>query len=221
MKIGFIGTGNMGGAILKGYSKQAAADGNMLLGYNCTRAKLEQIAEAYPVTLCDTMEDLVQQSDIIILGVKPDRFDTVLPQVEAQYRADQVVVSMAAGISIRRIESELGETAKVVRIMPNTPALVGEAMISVSRNPQVEDGSFAEIMKILNSIGRAEEVPESLIHCVIGVSGSSPAYTYLYIDALIQAAVQNGMAPDQARVFAAQSVLGAAKMAPTRSESVV
>lgn len=85
-------------------------------------------------------------------------------------------------------------------------------MIAACRNSNVDDNSFVQVLDILNTVGKAEEIPEELIHCVIGVSGSSPAYTYMYIDALIQAAIDNGMEPEKAKIFAAQSVLGAAKM---------
>jgi len=119
---------------------------------------------------------------------------------------------MAAGIAISFIEKYFAPGVKVIRIMPNTPALVKEAMVAVCRNRQVGDGEFRDVFRIFESIGRAEEVDEELIHCVIGVSGSSPAYTYMYIDALANAAEKNGMGKEQAIVFAAQAVLGAAKM---------
>jgi pyrroline-5-carboxylate reductase len=119
---------------------------------------------------------------------------------------------MAAGITIKFIEDYLGQDKPVIRVMPNTPAMVGAAMTSVSRNGNVSDEDLGVVMDIFEAIGKAEEVDEDLIHTVIGVSGSCPAYTYMYIEALIQAAVENGMDADKARVFAAQAVLGAAKM---------
>ena len=119
---------------------------------------------------------------------------------------------MAAGISIGFIEKFLGEDARIIRIMPNTPAQVGEAMTAVSRNENVDDQIYPAILEIFRGIGKAEDVPEEQIDCVIGVSGSSPAYTYMYIDALAKAAVKNGMEPKKAREFAAQAVFGAAKM---------
>ncbi|MFR6257829.1 MAG: pyrroline-5-carboxylate reductase family protein, partial [Anaerovoracaceae bacterium] len=105
-------------------------------------------------------------------------------------------------------------------IMPNTPAMVGEAMIAVCRNENVNPENFDFIMDMFNSVGKAQEIEENLMDCVIGVSGSSPAYTYMYIEALVQAAVENGMTYDKAKVFAAQAVIGAAKMALESSESL-
>lgn len=213
MKIGFIGAGNMGGAILRGYAPKAIKKGNEIFVYNRTESKrkaLEQEFEA--VTACESSRELVKVSDVVILGVKPNMFEELLPEIAPVCTYDKLVVSMAAGISISYIEKYLGEGQPVIRIMPNTPAQVGEAMVSVSRNSNVSDEMFDSILEVFESIGKAEEVDEELIHCVIGVSGSSPAYTYMYIDALMQAAEANGMETDKARIFAAQSVLGAAKM---------
>ena len=213
MKIGFLGAGNMGGAILKGYAPAAAVNGHKVYVYNRTEQTRNVLAEEFEaVSACNSAAELVEVSDVVVLGVKPNMFDEVLTQIAGVCSDDKIVVSMAAGISLAFIESYLGEGQPVIRIMPNTPAQVGEAMISVSRNKNVSDEMIAPLFEVFESIGKAEEVDEELIHCVIGVSGSSPAYTYMYIDALIQAAVANGMDEDKARVFAAQAVLGAANM---------
>lgn len=213
MKIGFIGAGNMGGAILRGYAPAAAEAGHEILVYCPTEEKRERLAqELEAVTACSSAEEVTRESRMILLGVKPNIFSEVLPKVQAAYTPDKVVISMAAGISIAFIEEYLGKDAKIIRIMPNTPAQVKEAMISVSCSSNVTDEEKAQAMELFRSVGKAEEVDEELIHCVIGVSGSSPAYTYMYIDALIQAAVANGIKEEKAKVFAAQSVLGAAKM---------
>ena len=212
MKIGFIGAGNMGGAILRGYVPYAEKAGDVLSVYVPTAEKLESICKETGAEKCSGIDDLVRVSDVIIIGVKPNMFEEVLPQIAGAYEKNKVVVSMAAGVTIGFIEKYLGEDAKIVRIMPNTPAQVGQAMIAVCRNGNVDDEIFGDVKAIFDSIGKAEEVDEDLIHCVIGVSGSSPAYTFMYIDALMDAAVKNGMDREKARVFAAQSVLGAAKM---------
>ena len=212
MKIGFIGAGNMGGAILRGYVPYAEKAGDELSVYVPTEEKLNSICKETGAAKCSGIDELVRNNDVIIIGVKPNMFEEVLPQVAGAYNTDKVVVSMAAGVTIEFIEGYLGKDAKIVRIMPNTPAQVRAAMIAVCRNANVDDATFEDVKVIFDSIGKAEEVDEDLIHCVIGVSGSSPAYTFMYIDALMEAAVKNGMDRKKARVFAAQSVLGAAKM---------
>ena len=212
MKIGFIGIGNMGGAIYRGYSPAAAAQGNEMLAFDKDTEKLQQLVAECPTTICSSLEELVGASDVVVLGLKPNMYETILPEIAACWKEEKVLVSMAAGMSISFITAYLGEKAKIVRIMPNTPARVGCGMTAVSRNGNVEDEIFEQVMGIFKGIGLAEEIDESLMDCVIGVSGSSPAYTYMYIEALMNAAVKNGMEPQQAKIFAAQSVMGAAKM---------
>lgn len=213
MKIGFIGAGNMGGAILKGYANTAAQKGDQILVYDKRDERRTELEGQFAaVSACHSEEELAHDSDVIVLGVKPNMFEELLPKIAEACTADKVIVSMAAGVSISLIESYLGSDRKIIRIMPNTPAQVEEAMVAVCRNKNVDDEVFRRIFGIFEAIGRAEEVDEDLIHCVIGVSGSSPAYTYMYIDALIQAAVEHGMDEEKAKIFAAQSVLGAAKM---------
>jgi pyrroline-5-carboxylate reductase len=219
MNIGFLGTGNMGGAIISGYAKQAKANGETILAFDLNTEKLIALSEKTGLIPCESQEDLVKRSDVVVLGLKPNIFDTVLQELAPFFTKDKVVVTMAAGISIGFIESYLGPKIPVIRIMPNTPAMVNQGMTAVSRNANVDDGTFQHIFRMFTAIGRAEEVPEDLIHCVIGVSGSSPAYTYMYIDALANEAVKNGMNYDQAVTFAAQSVLGAASMVLETGES--
>lgn len=221
MKIGFIGIGNMGGAILSGYAASEASEGKELLVYSTNRAKNQAMKESVSsVIFCESEAQLCKAADIVVLGVKPQVIEGVLEKIAAEYSNDKIVVSMAAGVSIAVLENYLGTDAKIIRIMPNTPAKVREAMISISRNGNLTEAEFEEAAEIFRAIGMAEEVPEEQIDCVIGVSGSSPAYTYMYIEALMNAAEKNGMSREKARIFAAQSVLGAAKMVLESDESV-
>jgi len=219
MYIGFLGTGNMGGAMISGYAKQAKQNGDILLAFDLNTEKVRALSEKTGLTPCENQADLITRSDVVVLGLKPNIFDTVLPELAPFFTIGKVVVTMAAGISIGFIESFLGPKTPIIRIMPNTPAMVNQGMTAVSRNANVDDATFQKIFQMFTAIGRAEEVPEELIHCVIGVSGSSPAYTYMYIDALANEAVKNGMSYDQAVIFAAQSVLGAATMVLETGES--
>lgn len=212
MKVGFIGAGNMGGAILRGYAPTAKKQNNEITVYVPSADKRKKIALECNVSESDSIASLVQKCDTVIVGVKPNTFPEVMPQIAEAFSNEKLLISMAAGITIDYIQKYLGENAKIIRIMPNTPAQVGEAMIAACRNKNVDDKLFDQAFEIFKAIGKAEEVSEELIHCVIGVSGSSPAYTFMYIESLIDAAVKNGLSPEKAKVFAAQSVLGAAKM---------
>lgn len=213
MRVGFIGGGNMGGAILAGYASKDPGRAAQTALYDKNPAVCEKTAERIPgLTICSSAQELCGISDIVILGVKPQVIDGVLPEIAGACTHDKLIISMAAGVDLEFLASGLGEDRQIIRIMPNTPAKVGEAMIAVCRNDNVTDAHFAAAMEIFRAVGKAEEINEDLMDCVIGISGSSPAYTYMYIEALMQAAVTNGMSEDKARLFAAQSVLGAAKM---------
>jgi pyrroline-5-carboxylate reductase len=209
MNIGFIGVGNMGSAIAKGYL-ETQKNANISI-FDTDKEKTQDLQRA-GCYVCEDIVDLVTRSDVIIIGVKPNNFEGVLPEIAKAYNSKKVVLSIAAGITIAFIEKFVGSDAKVVRTMPNTPALVGEAMTAICRNSNVTDEEMSAVREIFEKVGKVYEISEELVHCSIGVSGSSPAYTYMYIEALAKAAVDNGMDKEQALVCAAQSVLGAAKM---------
>ena len=221
MKTGFIGVGNMGGAILTGYASSPRGKKDHIMICDLSRALCEQRMEEIPgLAMTDSIEDLVRGSDVIILGVKPQGMEPVMEVAAKAYTPDKLVISMAAGISTEYLENALGKGARVIRIMPNTPAMVGEGMIAVCRGKKATDQDLDTARAILETTGRVETVDEELIDCVIGVSGSSPAYTFMYIEALAQAAVDNGMEAEKARAFAAQAVLGAARLVLESPESL-
>lgn len=212
MKYGFIGVGNMGGAILSGLLDSNAVESSDVMICGRDFEKTKNTAASLNVEAVESQSALVEKSDVFFLGVEPKNFKDIMKKVSDGYSNDKLCVSMAAGITIEWLEENLGKDAKILRIMPNTPAKVGEIMTSVSRNSKVADEEIRLVIDLLSHMGKAAEVPEEQIHAVIGVSGSSPAYTYMYIEALAKSAVAYGMTPEKARVFAAQAVLGAAKM---------
>ncbi len=215
-KFGFIGAGNMGGAILRGALESGVLDKSSAYVCGRDKAKAQRIADELGINSCSDAGEIAKTCRYIIVGVKPKDIETILSAVKNAVSESEleskIIVSMAAGVKIANMQRILGDDAKIIRIMPNTPAKVRAGMTSVSRNDNVTDGEMAEVMRVFSAIGMAVQVPEEMIHTVIGVSGSSPAYTYLYIDALIEEAVAEGMDREQARIFAAQAVIGAAKM---------
>lgn len=228
MKIGFIGTGNMGGAILKSYARVAEAQGNEALAFNRTRAKAEALLEdvrkdsGKSFEIRDSLSDLVKESDIVFMCVEPQNFDDVMPAVAADFggaEGGKILVSIAAGITIDYLEGKLGSDAKIVRTMPNTPIMHGLGATAVVRNANITDEDMKAVCAVFEAGGITGEVTEDLIGAVIGVSGSSPAYTYMYIDALIRVGTENGLDPEMAKRFAAQAVMGAGKMVLTADES--
>ena len=233
MKTGFIGIGNMGGALMSSYATAldtprttenapaGAETSDSIMICDLDHDVCTKYEEEYDhISIAKSIEDLADECDVIVAGVKPQGMAPVMEKIAEVYRPDKLLISMAAGISIDWIKDHLGDDARIIRIMPNTPAQVGEAMIALCRGDNVEDDDMQKAVKVLGPAGVIEEVTEDQIDCVIGVSGSSPAYTYMYIEALVDAAVANGMEEDKARVFAAQSVLGAAKMVLESPESI-
>lgn len=211
-KIGFIGIGNMGSAMAGGILQSGLADSSQIIASDHSAAAVEKISARLSIETTVDNTVVAGQSDILFLAVKPNKFSEVIPQIAGHIKGGCVIVSIAAGQPIDAIEQAFGKEIKLVRAMPNTPALVGEAMSALCPNQNVTEEELKDIVDIFTCFGKAEVVSESLMDAVVGVSGSSPAYVYLMIEAMADAAVAEGMPRGQAYKFAAQSVYGAAKM---------
>ena len=209
-KFGFIGMGNMGYAMLKGLlSVYTPSD----IIFTCPDLeKCKRISQETGVRYAESNAECANNAQYVVLAVKPQVYNVVLKNINNVIREDSVVISIAPGISIDNIKSQLGINARVVRAMPNTPALVNEGMSALCPNKNIEDEELKIVKDIFDSFGKSEVVGEYLIDAVIGVSGSSPAYVFMFIEAMADAAVMAGMPRKQAYNFAAQSVLGSAKM---------
>ena len=211
-KIGFIGAGNMAGAIIGGIIKSNLVESQNVIASAKTMTNLNKLKDEYNINVTLDAREVVKNSDIVFMAVKPNIFDGVLESVKDLIGDEKIVVSIAAGKSISSIENIIGDDKKIIRTMPNTPALVNEGMSALCPNKNIEDEELKIVKGIFDSFGKSEVVGEYLIDSVIGVSGSSPAYVFMFIEAMADAAVVGGMPRKQAYNFAAQSVLGAAKM---------
>ena len=216
-KVGFIGCGNMGSAMIGGILKNGLASKEEIIASCKSEATKERISKELGITVTLDSAEVAQKADVVFLAIKPYQFDAVLPQINGKLEADQIVISVAAGKTLSMIETALmsinvAGKLKVVRAMPNTPALVGEAMTAITPNANLNEEDIAKVKALFESFGQVEVVPESMMNAVIGVSGSSPAFIYMLIEAMADAAVVEGMPRAQAYKFAAQSVLGSAKM---------
>ena len=209
-KIGIIGIGNMGSAILKGLL-HVYGKGDIIFT-DVNEEKCEEITEETGVTHVGSNAECANQAKYIILAVKPQYFDPVLKNIRNVVTEANVIISIAPGITIGQLKEKLGIEKRVVRAMPNTPALVGEGMAAIAPAKNVTKEETEEITAIFNSFGKSEIVPEHLMDAVTAVSGSSPAYVYMMIEAMADAAVVEGMPRPQAYKFAAQAVLGSAQM---------
>ncbi|WP_337384582.1 pyrroline-5-carboxylate reductase [Megasphaera sp.] len=210
--IGVCGTGNMGRAIVKGLVAAHAIAADHIYLYNIHKEKAEALAKETGAVVVDTPEELARQSQGLIMAVKPNIMESALEAVRESLPADSVLISIAAGISFEKLAFYTGPETKIVRVMPNTPAMVGEGMASVSPNVNVTEAETADVVAIFSSFGKAVVTDEKLIDAVCGLSGSGPAYVYMFIEALADGAVREGMPRQMAYTFAAQTVLGAAKM---------
>ncbi len=213
MKIGLIGTGNMGGAILRGYTGAHPDQAGNCFIYDLNAEAAKSLQSLTGAVVVASVAEIVQRADLTIIAVKPYHYDDVLPLIAACDLSGKTIMTIAAGITIERMESALGSDTPIIRIMPNTPAGVLAGMTAVWKNSKVDPVIFGSVMELLSSFGKAIEIDdEELVHAVIGASGSSPAYAYMFIDAIAKASETEGLRYEDALVFAAQSVMGAAKM---------
>jgi len=210
--IGFIGSGNMGGAAIAGIIRADLVSADRIIASDVSRTALSALKKKYDIrTTTDNLE-VAREADILFLSIKPQLYARVIEQIRDTVKENVIIVTFAAGQSLARIEGLFGRHLKVVRTMPNTPAIVNEGMAAICPNDQVTEEELSDVCTIFNSFGRSEVVAENLMDIVTGVSGSSPAYIYMLIEAMADAAVSGGMPRPQAYKFAAQAVLGAAKM---------
>lgn len=211
MKIGFIGSGNMCGAIVDGMIKSGFNAKDLTVS-DVNEAQLDAFMEKYDIVTTTDNTSAVADSEIVFLCVKPNVIYKVIDEIKDAVVEEKIVVSIAAGQSLEKLGEAFGKTVKLVRLMPNTPALVGEGMTAITANTNVTDEDLMAVKKITDSFGKSEVVDEKLMDAVTAVSGSSPAYVFMFIEAMADAAVLGGMPRNQAYTFAAQAVLGSAKM---------
>ena len=210
-KIGFIGMGNMGFAILQGLLKLYRPED--LLFTDVNQERMETVKKQSGVDFVESNAECANQSRIVVLAVKPQYYDAVLKNIKYAVKPEQIVLSIAPGITIDSLVKKLGDGKRIVRAMPNTPALLGEGMTGVTYDRGLfTEEEEQEIRAFFQSFGRMEYVEERLMSAVVCASGSSPAYVYMFIEALADSAVRYGLPRDKAYEFAAQTVKGAAEM---------
>lgn len=212
MNIGFIGCGNMATAMIKGILNQHIFNPEQVKISDVSETALAKVKQEMGIQGSTDNKKTVEESDVLILAVKPQYYETVISEIKDDISPDQIVVTIAPGKTLAWLSECFGKNVKLVRTMPNTPALVGEGMTGVCKNDLVTNEEYDFIFKILSSIGKAESIPESLMDVCVSVSGSSPAYVYMLIEAMADGAVADGMPREQAYKFAAQAVMGSAKM---------
>ena len=212
MKLGFIGTGNMASAIMGGIIKNNVIPAEEIIGADLFAPGRERVQKEYGINVTADNKEVAQKAETIILSVKPQFYESVIADIKDVVTDKQIIITIAPGKTLAWLAEQFGKDVKIVRTMPNTPAMVGEGMTAVCPNEHLTEDEIAYVKSLLESFSRAEIVPERLMDVVTAVSGSSPAYVFMLIEAMADAAVSGGMPRKQAYQFAAQAVLGSAKM---------
>lgn len=211
--IAFIGTGNMAGAMIDGMMSKGDIKPSEVLIYNRTVAKSQAYAQKYKgMTLAANECEAAEQAKYILLGVKPYQHQEVIEKIKEKIRPDQVIITIAAGVSIEGVRYWFGDDVKVVRTMPNTPAKVMAGMTAVSFSNKLDESEKAWSLAFLKSFGEVEVIDEKLMDSVPAISGSSPAYMFQLIEAMADEGVKQGFQREQAYKMAAQAMVGAGKM---------
>jgi pyrroline-5-carboxylate reductase len=212
-KIGLIGGGNMGEALIKGLLQSGHFDTSQITVTDISRDRLSYLQENYQVSTMNENGKVARAADVIILAVKPQQMGDVLGEIHAQLQHLPLVISIAAGVTIAAIEQVLGKDVPVVRVMPNTPALVLTGATAIAGGAHANSDHIATARMLFESVGLVVEVDESHMDAVTGLSGSGPAYVYLFIEALTDGGVLMGLPRPVARDLAVQTTMGAAKLA--------
>jgi len=212
MKLGFIGCGNMAGAMLGGIIENKTYAPEEIIGADVFAPSREKVKEQYGITITADNKEVMKKADIIVLSVKPQFCEEVINDIKDEVREDQMFITIIPGKTLAWLEQTFGCPVKVVRTMPNTPAMIKEGMTGACSNEYVTEADMEHALAILKGFGKAEIVTENLMDIVTGVSGSSPAYVFMFVEAMADAAVAGGMPRNKAYQFAAQSVMGSAKL---------
>lgn len=209
--LGFIGAGNMAGAIITGIIRKDLFRANEITIFDIDIEQSKKLSEGLGVKPSKTSRDLAENADTVILAVKPDKIAPVVQEIKDILR-NSLTISIAAGVTISSIQSYLGVDSRVIRVMPNAPALVLEGASAFSGSHACRQGDIERARSILGAIGTCQELDESLLNAITGLSGSGPAFCFIFMEALADGGVRAGLDRDVALQFAATTMKGAAQM---------
>lgn len=210
--LGFIGGGNMAAALVKGLLHSKVVPPEKIIVSDVKEDRLQTLRATHGIRTTTDNHELVRDADVVVLSVKPQVIDKVLGAIGKEIRADQLVVSVAAGVPVSAMEDRLPDGAHVVRTMPNTPATVDAGATAISAGTHATEDDLAIAHELFAAVGRVVTLDESLLDAVTGLSGSGPAYVMLMIEALADGGVKVGLHRDTALLLAAQTVYGSAKL---------
>ncbi len=212
MKLGFIGCGNMATAMMSGMIANGIVDAKDIIGADVFAPSKENAKAKLGIQIAENNKEVVEKADVFVLSVKPQFYAEVIAEIKDSVKENQIVITIAPGKTLAWLEEQFGKPVKIVRTMPNTPAMVQEGMTAACPNSYVSAKEMDDICNLLRGFGAVEVIPEKLMDAVVAISGSSPAYVFMMIEAMADAAVAEGMPRAQAYTFAAKAVMGSAKM---------
>jgi pyrroline-5-carboxylate reductase len=211
-RIGFLGAGNMAGALIKGLLHGKVVPAERIVASDVKGERLEHLHTSHGIRTTTDNHALLREADVVVLAVKPQVIDKVLTEVGPDVRSDQLVVSVAAGVPIEALEGRLPRGSRVIRAMPNTPATVQAGATAIAGGSHAHEDDLRIARELFEAVGRVVVLDESLLDAVTGLSGSGPAYTMLIIEALADGGVKVGLHRDTALLLAAQTVFGSARL---------
>ena len=210
--LGFVGGGQMAEALIKGLLSKKLLKPDQITASDLSENRRNHLKKSFRINITSENKEAVTGSEIIVLAVKPQIMSTVLEDIGPFVSRNHIVVSIAAGITIQSLEKRLLKGTRVVRVMPNTPALVQAGAAALCKGTNTSQNDLDVVRKILEAVGKAVVVPEALMDAVTGLSGSGPAYVFTFIEGLIDAGVREGLPRNVAQELVVQTVLGAALM---------
>ncbi|TFD92843.1 pyrroline-5-carboxylate reductase [Jeotgalibacillus sp. R-1-5s-1] len=210
--IGFIGCGKMAQAMIGGMIRSKTVSATDILASARTIDTRTRVSDLFGIGVTASNTEVAERADLLFLGIAPNLHKAVLTEVKESLKDDAMIITIAAGLTTEDIVSFAGRPLKVIRTMPNTPSLAGEGMTAISVNSLVEESDLKQVQDLFHSFGKTEVISEELMDSIPAISGSSPAYVYMMIEAMADGGVRQGLKRDQAYRLAAQAVLGAAKM---------
>jgi pyrroline-5-carboxylate reductase len=212
-KVGFIGGGNMGEALIKGVVAAGLVPPSAIYASDVRHGHLRTLEQRYGIQPTHDNAELVSRVDVVILAVKPQIMASVLEHIAPAVSREKLLISIAAGVPTKTIRAGLGKEARLIRVMPNTPALVLEGVTAVAKAHGLESGDLDTASEIFSAVGRVVTVDEELMDAVTGLSGSGPAYVAIVIESLADGGVKMGLDRATAMTLATQTVLGTARLA--------
>jgi pyrroline-5-carboxylate reductase len=217
--LAIIGVGQMGGALARGFVRSGVINAPKIFIYDLDEEKLQKLQQELGVVVAQSGSQAVKSGKAVLIAVKPQQIKDLLIRLKNDITGEKILITIAAGISTNMIESVLGKEVPIVRIMPNSPALVREGVSAICKGRYASNGDVEAVKKLFKAVGEVIDLPEDMINTITAISGSGPAYFYLMVEAVIEAGRKAGLSSEVAEKVVKQTIMGAAKMLKVTGKS--